>query len=92
MSASFQTLLAPYEALITFRAQLNQRRHCLQQLAASVPTILPDAKDWIDMSLGLLDRIEPQLQRTEYQMLCILQLQLHHTLEQLGHLPVLETD
>ena len=86
MSASFQSLLAPYEALIEFRAKLTQCRQSLQFLADSVPEILPDAKEWINMSVGLLDRIEPQLRRTEYQMLCILQLQLHHTLEQLGHL------
>ena len=92
MSASFQSLLAPYEALIEFRAKLTQCRHSLQVLADAVPEILPDAKEWINMSLGLLDRIEPQLRRTEYQMLCIPQLQLHHTLEQLGHLPTIEAD
>ena len=92
MSASFPTLLAPYEALIEFRTKLTQCRQSLQLLADSVPDILPDAKEWIAMSLGLLDRIEPQLRRTEYQMLCILQLQLHHTLEQMGHLPPMESD
>ena len=92
MSASFQSLLTPYEALIEFRAKLTQCRQSLQFLADSAPDILPDAKEWINMSVGLLDRIEPQLRRTEYQMLCILQMQLHHTLEQLGHLPTLEAD
>jgi len=91
-ASSFQTLLATWEAIIEFRPNLNQCRQSVQLLSQAVPNVLPAAREWIVMANQLLDRIEPELQRTEHQLLCVLQLQLQHALDQIGHLPQLDAD
>ena len=89
---SFETLLEPYQQLVAFRAQLNQARLSLNHLAATTPNFLPDAREWVNMSIGLLDRIDPQIQNMVSQLLAILQIQLQYAISTQGHLPLLEQD
>jgi hypothetical protein len=89
---SFQTLLEPYQNLVSFRAKLQQCKQHLIHLNQEVPVFMPAASEWISMANALLDRINPELQRMDFQLLTILQIQLQHSLEQVGHLPNLDAD
>ena len=89
---NFQTLLEPYQKLIAFKAHLQQTRICLAHLETVTPAFLLQAQECVNMATGLLDHIDPHIQRLENQLMIILQLQLHHSLSHHGHLPVLEED
>ena len=89
---SFQTLLEPYQQLVAFKAHLEQTRLSLAHLATVAPNFLPDAREWVNMATALLERIDPQLQRMESQLLAILQIQLQYAISNHGHLPILEED
>ena len=80
---SFQTLLEPYQNLVSFRfrAKLQQCKQHLIHLNQEVPVFMPAASEWISMANALLDRINPELQRMDFQLLTILQIQLRHSLE-----------
>jgi hypothetical protein len=90
--ASFQTLLQPYETLVNFRAKLQTCKHQLTVLSEEVPSFLPAAAEWIAMANGLLDRITPEIQQMDFQLLTVLQIQLQYSIDQLGHLPTMEAD
>ena len=87
---SLQTLLEPYQALITFKRQLQQCRDSLTYLRDDTPSFIPNATELIDMANGLLARIEPELQRLEQQLLEILLMQLQHSISYVSHLPNLD--
>ena len=89
---SCQQLLQPYQNLLNFRIKLQICRHQLTLLSAEVPCFLPTAAQWIAKANESLDHITLELQRMEYQILTILQLQLHYNVDQHGHLPHLEAD
>ena len=78
---SLETILQPLRQLFEYRSMIHQIQSFLHQLQQNPSLFLPPLATQLLVATRALQHIEQALNRIEYQLLCIVQLQLQHTLD-----------
>ena len=89
---SFQTILQPLRQLFEYRSNISQCQTLLHQLQQNTLSLMTPLPAQLLFASRALQQIDLELNRLEYQFLCILQLQLQHSLDTVGPLPEINLD